>query len=87
MNSELTREWRKWHNIIVYETGRPPGTSSRTGWASPAPAGLGAQSILWLRAIAASGDHDAYWDWHITQEHHRNHRSRYQDPASLELAA
>ena len=24
MNSELTREWRKWHNIIVYETGRPP---------------------------------------------------------------
>ena len=21
---ELTREWRKWHNIIVYETGRPP---------------------------------------------------------------
>ena len=24
MNSELTREWRKWHNISVYETGRPP---------------------------------------------------------------
>ncbi len=24
MNSELTREWRKWHNVIVYETGRPP---------------------------------------------------------------
>ena len=47
----------------------------------------GAQSILWLRAIAASGDHDAYWDWHITQENHRNHRTRYQDPASLGLAA
>jgi hypothetical protein len=47
----------------------------------------GAQSMLWLRAIAASGDHDAYWDWHITQENHRNHRSRYQDPASLGLAA
>ncbi len=26
MNSELTREWRKWHNISVYETGRPPHT-------------------------------------------------------------
>ena len=24
MNSELTPEWRKWHNISVYETGRPP---------------------------------------------------------------
>ena len=47
----------------------------------------GAQSMLWLRAIAASGDHDAYWDWHITQENHRNHRTRYQDPASLGLAA
>jgi hypothetical protein len=45
----------------------------------------GAQSMLWLRAIAASGDHDAYWDWHITQEHQRNHLSRYQD--SLTLAA
>ena len=47
----------------------------------------GAQSMLWLRAIAASGDHDAYWAWHITRENHRNHRSRYQDPASFELTA
>jgi hypothetical protein len=45
----------------------------------------GAQAILWLRAIAASGDLDAYWNWHITEEHHRNHLSRYQD--SLTLAA
>ena len=45
----------------------------------------GAQAMLWLRAIAANGDHDAYWDWHITQEHQRNHLSRYQD--SLTLAA
>jgi hypothetical protein len=45
----------------------------------------GAQAILWLRAIAASGDTDAYWAWHIQQEHQRNHLSRYQD--SLELAA
>jgi hypothetical protein len=45
----------------------------------------GAQAILWLRAIHASGDHDTYWDWHIQQEHQRNHLSHYQD--SLGLAA
>jgi hypothetical protein len=52
----------------------------------------GAQSILWLRAIAASGGTTAYWGWHITQEHRRNHLSRYQDSPgpsqdSLGLAA
>jgi hypothetical protein len=45
----------------------------------------GAQAILWLRALRANGDLDAYWDWHITQEHQRNHLSRYHD--SLGLAA
>ena len=45
----------------------------------------GAQAMLWLRAINASGDTSAYWDYHITQEHQRNHTSRYQD--SLGLAA
>ena len=45
----------------------------------------GAQAMLWLRAINASGDTDSYWDWHIQQEHQRNHLSRYQD--TLELAA
>jgi hypothetical protein len=46
----------------------------------------GAQAMLWLRAIAANGDHDTYWDWHLQQEHHRNHLSRYQD-SNLALAA
>jgi hypothetical protein len=45
----------------------------------------GAQAMLWLRAINASGDTSAYWDWHIQQERQRNHLSRYQD--SLGLAA
>ena len=45
----------------------------------------GAQAMLWLRAINASGDTDAYWDWHIQQEHQRNHLSRYKD--SHDLAA
>jgi hypothetical protein len=43
----------------------------------------GAQAMLWLRAIHASGDHDAYWDYHITREHQRNHLSRYQDSPGL----
>jgi hypothetical protein len=47
----------------------------------------GAQAILWLRAIDASGDTSTYWTWHITQEHQRNHLSRYQDSHALGLAA
>jgi hypothetical protein len=43
----------------------------------------GAQAMLWLRAIAASGDTGAYWDYHITREHQRNHTSRYQDNLGL----
>ena len=45
----------------------------------------GAQAMLWLRALHASGDLDTYWDYHITQEHQRNHLNRYQ--ATFELAA
>ena len=45
----------------------------------------GAQAMLWLRAINASGDTSAYWHWHIEQERQRNHLSRYQH--GLELAA
>ena len=45
----------------------------------------GAQAILWMRAINASGDLGAYWDYHIQQEHQRNHLSRYQ--RNLALAA
>jgi hypothetical protein len=43
----------------------------------------GAQAILWLRAIRANGDLDAYWNWHIQQEHQRNHLSRYQHGLAL----
>jgi len=43
----------------------------------------GAQAILWLRVIAANHDHDAYWNWHLRQEHQRNHLSRYQDSHAL----
>lgn len=43
----------------------------------------GAQAILWMRAIHASGDLDAYWNYHIQREHHRNHLSRYHDTHTL----
>lgn len=43
----------------------------------------GAQAMLWLRAIAASGDTAACWDRHIHQEHHRNHLSRYHHDLGL----
>jgi hypothetical protein len=45
----------------------------------------GAQAILQLRAITASGNLDDYWNHHITRERQRNHLSRYQH--GLELAA
>jgi len=51
----------------------------------------GAQAMLWMRAIAASGDLDPYWNWHITREQHRNHLSKLRNPPApqhaLELAA
>ncbi len=43
----------------------------------------GAQAILWLRVIAANGDHDAYWTWHLRQEHQRNHLGRYSEGFTL----
>jgi hypothetical protein len=37
----------------------------------------GAEAILKLRAIKANGDFDAYWRFHLTQEHHHVHEARY----------
>ncbi len=39
----------------------------------------GAEAVLRLRAIRASGDFDAYWKFHLAQDHQRNHASRYED--------
>jgi hypothetical protein len=38
----------------------------------------GAEAILRLRALTANGDFDAYWAFHLRQEHHRVHWRRYQ---------
>jgi hypothetical protein len=40
---------------------------------------VGAESVLRLRAIVASNDFEAYWDFHIKSEYGRNHRARYAD--------
>jgi hypothetical protein len=36
-----------------------------------------AEAVLKLRALISNGDFDTYWDFHLTQEHHRVHASRY----------
>jgi hypothetical protein len=43
----------------------------------------GAQAMLWLRALRANGDLNAYWTCHIEREHQRNHLSRYQPDLGL----
>jgi len=37
----------------------------------------GAEAILKLRALRSNGDFDAYWRFHIQQERHRVHQTRY----------
>jgi hypothetical protein len=37
----------------------------------------GAEAVLRLRALRASGDFDEYWQFHLQQEYQRNHASHY----------
>lgn len=37
----------------------------------------GAEAILRLRSLRSSGDFDEYWQFHIEQEHRRNHSAHY----------
>jgi hypothetical protein len=45
----------------------------------------GAEAVLKLRTLTASGDFNAYWRYHLRREHERIHQARYRD--SLVLAA
>lgn len=45
----------------------------------------GAEAILKLRALTASGGFDAYWRYHLRQEHKRIHGPLYRE--ALVLAA
>ena len=40
---------------------------------------VGAEAVLKLRALRASGDFDAYWDFHEARQYERNHAQRYID--------
>lgn len=40
---------------------------------------VGAEAVLRLRALRASGDFDDYWAFHLQREHERNHLRRYAD--------
>ena len=39
----------------------------------------GAEAILKLRALIATGDFDAYWRFHLRREHERIHHARYRE--------
>lgn len=39
----------------------------------------GAEAVLRLRSLRASGDFDEYWDFHLRQEYKRNHEARYEN--------
>jgi len=39
----------------------------------------GVETILKLRAVGSNGDFEEYWDYHLSQERQRVHRSRYAD--------
>jgi hypothetical protein len=38
----------------------------------------GAEAVLQLRSLRASGDFDEYWAFHLQQEYKRNHEARYE---------
>lgn len=42
---------------------------------------IGAEAVLRLRALRASGDFDEYWAFHLAKEHERTHQSRYANGA------
>ncbi|MBO0723111.1 MAG: ISKra4 family transposase, partial [Blastocatellia bacterium] len=39
----------------------------------------GAEDVLRLRSLRASGDFDEYWEFHLRQEYERNHVKKYKD--------
>jgi hypothetical protein len=43
----------------------------------------GAEAVLSLRALVSNGDFDAYWRYHLDQEHHRVHHTKYQHTHQL----
>ena len=48
---------------------------------------VGVEAVLKLRALRASGDFDAYWDFHEAREYERNHAHRYADGIAPPVAS
>jgi hypothetical protein len=46
----------------------------------------GAEAILKLRALTSNGDFNVYWTYHLTQHHHRIHKSRYANNTTPQAA-
>ncbi|MDQ3578952.1 MAG: ISKra4 family transposase [Actinomycetota bacterium] len=46
----------------------------------------GAEAILQLRALTSNGDFDEYWKYHLAQERHRIHETRYTNNITLRAA-
>jgi hypothetical protein len=44
---------------------------------------VGAEAVLKLRALIANGDFEAYFAWHLRQEHRRTHQARYREKHAL----
>ena len=44
---------------------------------------FGAEAVLRLRSLRASGDFEAYWRFHLKQEHVRNHVAHYAGPIPI----
>ena len=45
----------------------------------------GAEAVLRLRALHASGDFDKYWEFHENQEYQRNHAANYANQTAPQL--
>jgi len=43
----------------------------------------GAEAVLKLRSLKASGDFSEYWRFHEEQEFIRNHQSKYKNPSVI----
>jgi hypothetical protein len=43
----------------------------------------GAEAVLLLRTVITNGDFEAYWKFHLQQEHQRTHTNRYQHQYDL----
>jgi len=41
----------------------------------------GAEAVLKLRSLKASGDFQDYWRFHEKQEFNKNHKGKYKNPA------